>query len=103
VVRGDSFAKPNANDLRFVVPLDAPDLPRFAEPIGEQLAALAVLFEDGVKLSTAHGGPESTFDLSFWKSAYVYMPHSSILPHGWMLGDLIRRASSWKRPSTGRD
>jgi hypothetical protein len=86
---GDSFAKVNAKDARFMVPLDAPELPHYAEPVGAQLALLAALYEEGVKLTYARGGTMLSGDLR--ESAYVYLPHSAILPHDIILGSLTQK------------
>lgn len=81
---GDSFAKVNADDARFVMPLDAPDLPHYAEPGGPILAALATLFEPAVVDVHTHGG--TLFAGNMWDSAYLYVPHDTIIPGSGHLG-----------------
>jgi cephalosporin-C deacetylase-like acetyl esterase len=77
-VWGDSFAKTNPDYGRFAVPLDAPDLPRYAEPGGALLAALAKLAEPGVALAYAGGGTAFSHDLL--ESPYLYVPHDAVIP-----------------------
>jgi hypothetical protein len=83
-VWGDSFAKTNPDDGRFAVPLDAPDLPRYGEPGGALLAALAKLAEPGVVVIHAGGGTLLARDLLM--SAYLYVPHDAIIPGAETLG-----------------
>ncbi|MDB5311028.1 MAG: hypothetical protein JWO38_5230 [Gemmataceae bacterium] len=85
---GDSFAEPNSNDMTPYVPLDAPDLPKYAEPGGAMLAELAVVYEDGIEWLYTRGGLEK-FQGAFWGLAYLYVPHESVMPRGsyfWLLG-----------------
>jgi hypothetical protein len=81
-VWGDALVKPNPRDAKVTVPLDAPNLPRYAEPGGALLAALAGLFEDWVIDSYAIGG--CGLDIlsrrDFPKSPYVYLPHDAVVP-----------------------
>jgi len=78
VLWGDSFAKVNADDARFVMPLDAPDLPYYAEPGGANLTALVTLFEPVVVVAYTRGGISWMWDL--WESPYLYVPHDAIIP-----------------------
>jgi cephalosporin-C deacetylase-like acetyl esterase len=77
VLWGDSFAKVNPDMVRFAVPLDAPDLPQYAEPGGKLLVSLAGLYEGPVTFVYARGGLFSSRDL--WDSAYHYLPHETIV------------------------
>jgi hypothetical protein len=77
-VWGDSFAKVNPDDGKFVLPLDAPELPRYAEPGASQLAILAALFEEGVTLTSTYGGLGAARRL--WSTPYVYVPHDALPP-----------------------
>ncbi len=84
-VWGDSFSPPNPAVGRFAMPLDAPDLPRHAEPGGALLASLAKLVEPGVVVAYTRGGTLfSVHDLL--KSPYLYVPHESIIPGAETLG-----------------
>jgi hypothetical protein len=85
-VWGDSFAKVNAADGRFAVPLDAPELPRYAEPGAALLAHLATLYEDGVAHSYAQGGLSRDLTRDLWSSAYLYVPHDAVVPAGGAFG-----------------
>ena len=76
---GDSFAPVNASEGRFVKPLDAPDLPHYAEPGGGLLAGLAALYEGEVLLAHTRGTTLFDHD-SLWQSHYLYAPHDSIVP-----------------------
>jgi hypothetical protein len=76
---GDSFIAANSNERRFAVPLDTPDLPRYAEPVGAQLALLAALYEPEVKLAYGRGGV--AWDPVPGRSAYLYVPHGAVVPH----------------------
>jgi cephalosporin-C deacetylase-like acetyl esterase len=76
---GDSFAKVNEKNARFAVPLDAPDLPRYAEPGAELLVVASAAFEESV-LFTSRGGSERVSSGYQWESPYLYLPHESVLP-----------------------
>ena len=83
---GDSFAPPNAKDFDPAVPLDAPDVPRHAEPGGPVLTVLARLYEDSVRTGYLRG---SLVDYrSVIKHPYLYVPHDAIIPGALVLGDL---------------
>ena len=90
-VWGDSFAPPNPPDRTLVVPLDAPDVPTIAEPVGGLLAALAPLYEDKVKVVYARGGLASY--RSLLDLAYPYVPHDAVIPGAAAVGDLAALAS----------
>jgi hypothetical protein len=83
-VWGDSFADINANDGRFMVPLDAPDLPRYAEPCGSSLALFAHLFEDDVVQIHSNGGIRLD-RIGQLQSPYLYLPHDAIIPSSGMI------------------
>jgi hypothetical protein len=78
IVWGDSFAPTNPKDFNPAIPLDAPDLPRYAEPGAALLARLAVRYPDGVKLYYASGGLLHEADVL--TSPYLYVPHDAIVP-----------------------
>ncbi|HJZ59953.1 MAG TPA: hypothetical protein VKE74_33735 [Gemmataceae bacterium] len=77
-VWGDSFAPTNPKDFNPAVPLDAPDLPNYAEPGAALLARLAAGFPDGVKLYCARGG--LFHEVESLASPYLYVPHDAIVP-----------------------
>jgi dienelactone hydrolase len=79
VVWGDSFAETNPFEVNFAVPLDAPDLPVYAEPGGATLAQLSGCFPE-VKHYYARGGLASP--LNILESPYTYVPHDSIFAGG---------------------
>jgi hypothetical protein len=76
-VWGDSFAKVNPPDVRVAVPLDL-ETPSVSEPAGANLALLAGLFEDDVRVVYARGGltPRETLTAS----PYLYLPHDAVIP-----------------------
>jgi hypothetical protein len=85
-VWGDSFAPTNPPARNPVVPLDAPDIPPIAEPLGASLAVLAALYEDGVRVAYARGGLQSY--RSLLESAHVYVPHDAVVPGAVPAADL---------------
>lgn len=76
-VWGDSFAKVNPKDVTVAVPLDV-DGPAISEPGGANLALLAGLFEDDVKVIYARGGIDPKDPLT--GSPYLYLPHDAVVP-----------------------
>jgi hypothetical protein len=74
-VWGDSFAKPNARDARFALPLDAPNLPSISEPLGPTLAELAAGFGEEVSVVYARGLVDYQ---SVFNSHYLYFPHETM-------------------------
>jgi hypothetical protein len=72
--------------VSFKVPLDAPDLPGYAEPGGAALVLLAGLYETGVKAVHTHGGMLANATILF--EPYVYVPHEVIIPGAHRLGEL---------------
>ncbi|MCI0705629.1 MAG: hypothetical protein L0241_31605, partial [Planctomycetia bacterium] len=78
---GDSFAKVNPDTARFVVPLDAPELPHYAEPGGPLLVSLAELYEGPVTMAYAQG----RYYGDLWNSPYLYLPHETIVPRSGIL------------------
>jgi cephalosporin-C deacetylase-like acetyl esterase len=76
-VWGDSFAPPNPPETDLAVPLDAPELPRYAEPGAARLAHLAGLFEDGIRAVEVRGSVGGGFPFA---SPYVYVPHDAVVP-----------------------
>ena len=86
-VWGDSFAEVNSRWGTYPrAPLDAPDLPGYAEPGGAMLAALAAFYEEGVQVVYARGGLP-TYRHLLW-SPYLYMPHDAVVPGAMLVGDL---------------
>jgi cephalosporin-C deacetylase-like acetyl esterase len=90
-VWGDSVAPPNPPDRNPAVPLDAPDVPTIAEPVGGLLAVLAALYEDKVKVVYARGGLASY--RSLLDSPYPYVPHDAVVPGAVAAGDVAALAS----------
>ncbi|HEV3383990.1 MAG TPA: acetylxylan esterase [Gemmata sp.] len=71
---GDSFTKLNPKDLRLAVPLDAPEFPSIAEPLGATLAELTAGFEKGVSVIYSRGLVDYE---SIFTSPYLYFPHDT--------------------------
>lgn len=75
---GDSFAPPNAADVRIDVPWDAEKLPGQSEPLGGLLALYGALYEPDVRAIYGQGG------LAGWmfvvQSPFCYVPHDAIVP-----------------------
>jgi dienelactone hydrolase len=76
-VWGDSFAQVNATEVTVAVPLDA-ELPAFSDPTGANLALLAGLFEENLKVVYARGGIDPKDPLT--GSPYLYLPHDAVVP-----------------------
>ncbi len=75
---GDSFAKQNPARARYKAPLDAPDLPLIGEPLGDLLALLAGVYEDGVKVVYTRGGIVEYEAVIH--DRYPYVPHDIVIP-----------------------
>jgi len=88
---GESFAQVNADAFE-VVPLNAQDQPRLAEPAGAILAMLGGLFRDEVAAVAARGGLVSFASiLDHWA---CYVPHDCIVPGVFRTGDLADLAAA---------
>lgn len=74
-VWGDSFAQSNPTSTTFAAPLDAPDLPRYADPGAGMLAMLAALYDGGVRAAYPREVISPTLG-----SAYIYLPHETAFP-----------------------
>ncbi len=86
-VWGDSFAKVNVKDTVVAVPLDV-DGPAISEPGGANLALLAGLFDENVKVVYARGGIDPNDPLT--GSAYLWLPHDAVVPGPTPVGSLFR-------------
>jgi hypothetical protein len=75
---GDSFAKSNPAEARYEAPLDAPNLPLVGEPLGDLLALLAGVYEDGVRVVYTRGGIVE-YD-AICSTRYPYVPHDVVVP-----------------------
>jgi hypothetical protein len=89
---GDSFARVNPEGRNLAVPLDAENLPDFAEPLGGLLALFGALFEDDVRAVYARGGLSSYYSLL--QSPFCYLPHDVIVPGALTAGDLCDVAAA---------
>lgn len=89
---GDSFTPPNPADTNFKVPYGVDGRPKESEPLGQLLALLGALYEDGVKAVYVAGG------LTSYHSALthyaVYVPHDATVPGALTQGDLSTLAAS---------
>jgi hypothetical protein len=83
---GDSFAAPNAADVRIDVPWDAEKLPAQAEPLGGLLALLGALYEPDVRAMYGQGGLAGY--QSLLQSQFCYVPHDATVPGALTTGDL---------------
>lgn len=98
---GDSFARTNPTAQAAKLPLDAPEVPSFAEPGGATLALLAGLYEEWVKAVHARGG--LFMSTTIVDGAYVCVPHEAIIPGAHRIGDpplIVHRAQPQQH--TGR-
>lgn len=88
-VWGESFASPNPGGIAMdELPnwMVGPDIRRQSDPLGDLLALLATLFEDGVRGAATTGGLVS-FE-SALESSFAHLPQEVIVP-GWLLaGDV---------------
>ena len=76
-VWGDSFAKVNPADVRLAAPLDV-EGPATSEPVGDQLAHLAGLFDEKLTAIYARGGVR--FLPSMFTGPYFAIPHDAVMP-----------------------
>lgn len=84
-VWGDSFAKVNAKDATVAVPLDV-EGPAISEPGGANLALLAGMYEENVKVIYARGGIDPNDPLT--GSPYLWLPHDAVVPQPQPTGSL---------------
>ncbi|OAI47225.1 hypothetical protein AYO44_09910 [Planctomycetaceae bacterium SCGC AG-212-F19] len=83
---GDSFAAPNAADVRVDVPWDAEKLPGQSEPMGALLALFGALYEPNVRAIYSQGGLAGF--RSVLKSQFCYVPQDVIVPGALTAGGL---------------
>ncbi|MFM7098012.1 MAG: hypothetical protein ACKO16_11430 [Gemmataceae bacterium] len=90
---GDSPAKACANTTDFNLPRDDDSLfPTQPEPMGGLLALLGALFNDEIKTICVHGGLASY--ASVLEHHLVQIPHETVVPGIFNLGDLALLANS---------
>jgi hypothetical protein len=86
IVWGENFAPVNANDRDPAAPLDAPDLPTQAEPLGPLLALFGGLFNERVGFLVARGGLLDYHHVI--QDSFCYVPHDAMVPGALTAGDL---------------
>jgi hypothetical protein len=89
---GESFAPVNTQDQNLAVPLDAPALPKQAEPLGGLLALFGALYEKDIRAAYARGGLSGY--QSLLQSQFLYVPHDAIVPGALTAGDLCDVATA---------
>jgi dienelactone hydrolase len=77
----------NPADALLAAPLDAPDLPKQAEPMGSLLALFASLYDEQKVDAVALDGGLASFQ-SVLESPFIYLPHDSAVPGALTVGDL---------------
>jgi cephalosporin-C deacetylase-like acetyl esterase len=75
---GDSLAEPYPPWSRLAAPLDAPDLPRQAEPMGASAVLLTALLDEHIPAIHVRGGLVSR--RLVLKSPFLYLPHDALQP-----------------------
>jgi hypothetical protein len=93
---GDSFAPTNERNRTIAVPHDASGALQIGEPGGGILAALARVYEDGVRALYIRDRLDSYTRLG--DQPYLYLPHDAIIPGGLPAGDLIAVTISFPGP-----